>query len=97
MPRSAFSDPPYLPDLTEDEIWEMVAAFYATGGGTQYGRDAMNRQLQMGRHYGYPECCIYAFVNDTKAGVAGSDRPMDSTGTYVLCPACALLGVQRAA
>jgi hypothetical protein len=45
--------------------------------------------FRMGRYYGYPECCIAAFVDDVAAGrhpavLRGNATP----GGWVPCPAC---------
>lgn len=44
---------------------------------------------QDGRDYGYPECCVEAFVNDiANHRLPGDLRGIDATGEYVPCQDC---------
>lgn len=51
------------------------------------------RHAQTGKRYGYPSCCIEAFVQDVSRGILpASHRPSapapSGEGSYVVCAVC---------
>lgn len=77
------------PALDGDDLGHDDETFIIVGRTEEEQLERLEGMRRLGHHYGYPLCCIEAFVTDVALYRApGELRGLDPTGRYVPCADC---------